>query len=161
MLISWFREARLRLLPGKMSLVVAVSFAAGAGLTAGGPYLAKWLGGNGSDPAPAPLIDKRFIPLGRSYLPELGKQYSAAWNEGAKALESGQSVSSALKCVSQTWDHGRVELFDRLLTPELSKIVPEGQADTETKLVDRLALARAWRGLASGLGTRRWVIGWP
>jgi hypothetical protein len=161
MLMSWFREARLRFIPGKTFRLVAISFAAGAGLTVGLPHLAKWLGGYEPGPAPAPLVDDRFIPLGRAYLPELGKQYAAAWIEGAKALEAGQPVSSALKSVSQTWDHGRAELFDRLLTPELSKIVPDGQADAETKVVDRLALARAWRGLASGLVSRRWVIGWP
>ena len=60
------------------------------------------------------MLDVRFIPLGKTYLPELGRVYAAAWNEGARALESGQPVAAALKSVDQSWDSGRVQLFDRL-----------------------------------------------
>ncbi|MGC1719643.1 MAG: hypothetical protein WA746_11705 [Isosphaeraceae bacterium] len=82
-----------------------------------------WLWGDGSKPAPPPLLDVRFIPLGKTYLPELSRAYAAAWNEGAKALESGQPVTAALKSVRQSWDSGQVQLFDRLVTPEFSKFV--------------------------------------
>ncbi len=43
------------------------------------------------------MLDVRFIPLGKTYLPELSRVYAAAWNEGAKALESGQPVTATLK----------------------------------------------------------------
>ncbi len=66
---------------------------------------------------------------------------------------SGQSVAAALKCVSQSWDSGRVQLFDRLIAPELSKIVADGQPESQVTTADRQALARAWRGFASGLGS--------
>ena len=69
------------------------------------------------------MLDVRFIPLGKTYLPELSRAYAAAWNEGAKALESGQPVTAALKSVRQSWDSGQVQLFDRLVTPEFSKFV--------------------------------------
>jgi hypothetical protein len=42
-------------------------------------------------------------PLGKTYLLELGRVYAAAWNEGGKALESGQPVAAALKSVGQSW----------------------------------------------------------
>jgi hypothetical protein len=52
------------------------------------------------------VLDVRFIPLGMTYLPELSRVYAAAWNQGAKALESGQPVTAALKSVGQSWDSG-------------------------------------------------------
>ena len=104
-----------------------------------------------------PALDSRFVTLGRAYLPELGKAYATAWNEGAKALESGQPVAAAIKTVGQSWDSGRGQLFDRLITPELTKIVADGQPESEVTAAARQALVRAWRGFASGLGSpRRW-----
>jgi hypothetical protein len=155
MLISWFQRWPFRLFPGKTVLLTAVSGALGAGLAVAVLALHGWLGGDGSRPSPPPVLDVRFIPLGQTYLPELGRVYAGAWNEGAKALESGQSVASALKSVGQSWDSGRVQLFDRLITPEFSKIVPEGQAESESTPAGRLALARAWRGFAAGLSAPR------
>jgi hypothetical protein len=153
MLIQWFRQRQSRLLPGKTILLIALSGAAGAGLTMAAPSIIAWLGG-GSHPSPAPpAFDERFIALGKTYVPELGRAYAAAWNEGANALESGQPVAASLKTVSDDWDTGRVQLFERLISPEFSKIVPEGQADADALLVNRMALARAWRGFAIGLGT--------
>jgi len=52
------------------------------------------------------VLDVRFIPLGKTYLPELSRVYAAAWNEGVKALQSGQPVTAALKSVGQSWDSG-------------------------------------------------------
>jgi len=43
-------------------------------------------------------------PLENTYLLELGRVYAAAWNEGEKAVESGQPVAAALKGVGQSWD---------------------------------------------------------
>ncbi len=66
-----------------------------------------------------------------------------AWKEGAKALESGQPVTAALKSVGQSWDSGQVQLFDRLVTPEFSKFVAENQPEAEARPTDLAALARA------------------
>ena len=104
-----------RLIPGKTLLLVAVSGALGAELAVGVPALHTWLWGDGSKPAPPPVLDVRFIPLGKTYLPELSRVYAAAWNEGAKALKSGHPVTAALKSVDQSWDSGQVQLFDRLV----------------------------------------------
>ena len=124
-------------------LLVAVSGALGAGLAVGVPALHTWLWGDGSKPAPPPVLNVRFIPLGKTYLPELNRVYAAAWNEGAKALESGQPVTAALKSVGQSWDSGQVQLFDRLVTPEFSKFVAENQPKAEAKPTDLAALALA------------------
>ena len=88
------------------------------------------------------MLDVRFIPLGKTYLPELSRVYATAWNEGAKALESGQPVTAALKSVGQSRDSGQVQLFDRLVTPEFSKFVAENQPEAEAKPTDLAALAR-------------------
>jgi hypothetical protein len=157
MLISWLQNVWLRLLKGQTIVLVLVAAAVGAGLAAGVPPVLQWLEGRKPTPTPAPLVDRTFIPVGRTYLSALGQQYGAAWVQGAQALESGQSVPSALKSVAQSWDLGRTQLFGRLLTPEFAKIVPEGQSDSEAKAADRLALARAWRGLAAGLTARSWL----
>ncbi|MGC8643448.1 MAG: hypothetical protein ACP5XB_26625 [Isosphaeraceae bacterium] len=157
MLKSFFQNVRSPL-TGKTLLLVLASAAVGAGLSAGIPPLAKWLEASKPTPAPAPLVDKTLIPLGRNYLAALGQEYAAAWIAGAKALESGQSVSSALKSVAQSWDQGRSQLFDRLLSPEFTKIIPDGQPDASTKPADRQAMAQAWRGLAAGLTSRTWLL---
>src|SRR4051794_15454140 len=68
--------------------------------------------------------DIRFTRLGRAYLPELGRVYAAAWYEGARRLEDGQSMASAIGAVGKAWDAGRIRLFDRLVTPEFDAIVP-------------------------------------
>jgi hypothetical protein len=102
--------------------------------------------------APAPSeVDARFRTLGRAYLPALGHAYAAAWLEGAKALEAGQPVDLALAAVGRSWDSGRTALFDRMVTPQFHKIVPEGRADAEITPAEKKALASAWRGFARGL----------
>jgi hypothetical protein len=100
-------------------------------------------------------LDGRFVPLGQNYLPELGRIYGKAWVEGAKNLESGQSVPAALRTVRTLWDAGRVQLFDRMITPEFSRIVAENRAPSQYTFAERQALARAWRGFAAGLETPR------
>ena len=78
--------------------------------------------------------------------------YATAWVEGAGALESGQPMDKALENVSAAWDAGRTNLFDRLITPELVKILPEGQEPSAITPAQRQELSRAFRGFAVGLG---------
>jgi hypothetical protein len=79
--------------------------------------------------------------------------YAAAWYEGARGLEEGRTVDAAIATVARSWEAGRVNLFDGLVTPEFAAIFPQGmshpprlEGDT-----DRQALARAWRAFAAGL----------
>jgi hypothetical protein len=102
-----------------------------------------------------PRVDARLAPLGRAYLPALGRTYAAAWIEGAKALEAGQSVDAALHVVGRSWDSGRQALFHRVVAPQFSRIVPDGQPDAATDPARKQALAAAWRGFARGLDAGR------
>jgi hypothetical protein len=102
-------------------------------------------------PDPGAARDARFAALGRAYLPRLGKAYSSAWEDGAKALEAGKGVSAALEIVSQSWSANRTKLYDEMLTPELAKIVAESVKDSDVTPSERAAMAAAWRGLSLGL----------
>jgi hypothetical protein len=115
--------------------------------------LALSAGSCGRSAGSAGPLDARYIPLGQRYLPELGRAYAKAWNEGAKRLENGQSVPAALQSVRTVWEAGRIQLFDRWITPEFSRIAPESRAQSQFSYEQRKALARAWRGFAAGLET--------
>jgi hypothetical protein len=106
---------------------------------------------DGHADAPPPPHDRRFVSLGRSYLPRLGGAYADAWDQGAHALDSGQTISAALDTVARSWTSNRTEIYDTLLTPELVKLVPESVKDSDVTPAERAALAAAWRGLALGL----------
>jgi hypothetical protein len=101
---------------------------------------------------PAPAKDPHFVKVGRAYLPDLGKAYAAAWEEGAKGLEAGQPLSAAVAAVGKAWDANRAQLFDRTATAEFAKIIPESQKDADVTPQQRAAMAAAWRGFAAGLG---------
>ncbi len=98
MLISWLQWWMSRLIPGKTLLLVAVSGALGAGLAVGVPALHTWLWGDGSKPAPPPMLDVRFIPLGKTYLPELSRVYATAW----KTLYLFSSIGESGNC-NRVW----------------------------------------------------------
>ena len=100
---------------------------------------------------PAPF-DSSFVAVGKGYARQLAQSYSQSWEEGAKALDSGQDVAAALKAVTDSWQSKRQDLFEKAVTPNLSKIVPEAKAAADLTATDRAALARAFRGLARGLG---------
>jgi hypothetical protein len=103
-------------------------------------------------PSPGPVHDPRFVALGKAYLPQLGKAYAAAWEEGAKQLEAGAGIATALDALSKTWSANRAQLYDHVLTPEFSKIVTESVKDADVTPAERSAMAAAWRGFAIGLG---------
>jgi len=139
-----------RLVPGKTVLLVVCSGALGAGLVLGALAALGSLDSGASAPV-TPAVDDRFVALGKVYLPQLGKVYASAWTEGAGALESGQPLESSLQKVSAAWDAGRTGLFDRLITPEFAKILPQDQDESAMTPDRRARLARAWRGFAAGL----------
>jgi hypothetical protein len=103
-------------------------------------------------PNPGDSPNAQFVAIGKAYLPQLGKSYSAAWEEGAKQLEAGGGISAALGAVSKTWSANRTKLYDHMLTPEFSRIVPESVKDADLTPAERSAMAAAWRGLSLGLG---------
>ncbi len=140
----------LSLVPSPRSVMtVAISGAVGAAVSIG---VSQWLRmSEGPAPSPPPPVDRRFVALGRAYLPQLGNAYAAAWDHGAKALDSGQDLSAALDLVAQTWTANRTDVYNKLLTPEQVKIVPESTKDADVTPAERAAMAAAWRGFALGL----------
>jgi hypothetical protein len=138
------------LFPGRRTLVtVTLSSVMGGAVAIG---VSDWLRPLDSPSAsPQPPYDRRFVSLGRTYLPQLGKAYAAAWDHGANALDSGQPISAALDTVAQTWTADRTAIYDKLLTPELAKIVSESVKDSDVTPAERAAMAAAWRGFALGL----------
>jgi len=138
------------LLPSRRTfLTVALSSTVGAALAIGG--LAWLRAPNGPAPGPQPAHNPRFVTLGKAYLPQLGKAYAAAWEEGAKQLDAGQGVAAALDAVSKTWLSNRSQLYDHLVTPEFSKIIAESVKDADVTPQERAAMSAAWRGFALGL----------
>jgi hypothetical protein len=150
-----FSPGRLCLSLGKTFVLIAISTVLAAGLTTAAAALKRSLGRGAKSPPPTASAPGPFVALGRDYLPELGRAYAAAWNEGALALDSGQPVALALTVVGQSWENARVRLFDRLMAPELARIVPDGQPEAHISRASRQALARAWRDLALGLSSPR------
>ncbi|MGO9471070.1 MAG: hypothetical protein ACLQIB_41575 [Isosphaeraceae bacterium] len=134
---------------GRTLLTVVASALVGGSATLG---IALWLRSHEGANLAQPGHDARFLALGRAYLPQLGAAYSRAWDQGATALDSGQTVSAALDLVAKNWTSNRTTLFDKLVAPELAKIVPESIKDSDVTHEERAALAAAWRGFAAGLG---------
>ena len=134
------------LLPGWRVLLTVV------GSSLAGAALAVAISSSLRAPAnPGPAHDPRFAELGKAYLPQLGKAYAAAWEEGARQLEAGTGVAAALDVVSKTWSSNRTHLYDHVFTPEFSRIVAESVKDADVTQEERASLAAAWRGLAIGL----------
>ena len=138
------------LLPSRRTLVtVALSGTLGAALAMFA--YAQLMTFNQPVPNPEQPQNPQFVAIGKAYLPQLGKAYAAAWEEGAKQLESGGGISTALDAVSKTWSANRTKLYDQMLTPEFSKIVAESVKDADLTPAERSAMAAAWRGLSLGL----------
>jgi hypothetical protein len=101
--------------------------------------------------AAGPPADARLTAIGRAYMPELGRAYAAAWEAGARDLDAGKPIGTAIGTVGTTWSTGRSALYDRTITPALKTIVPEGTADVDVTAGQRAAMAAAFRGLAAGV----------
>jgi hypothetical protein len=130
-------------------LTVVLSSLLGAALAIG---LATWLWSpDGPSPSPVPPKDPHFARLGRTYLPELGKAYATAWEDGAKGLDTGQNLSDALGTVAKAWGTNRTQLFDQMASPEFRKLIAESKKAADVTPQERAAMAAAWRGFALGL----------
>jgi hypothetical protein len=93
----------------------------------------------------------RCVALGREYMAELRNTYALAWYAGALDLEHSVPMGKVLERVAAVWAQRRVELFDRLVTPEFARIVPEEKKDEDVTATERWAMARAWHDFADGL----------
>ena len=131
---------------GRTLVTVIASALVGGSATFG---IAAWLRSHEGANAAQPGHDAHFAALGRAYLPQLALAYSRAWDQGAAALDSGQPVSAAIDLVAKNWMSGRTALFDKLVAPELGKIVPESIKDSDVTQAERTALAAAWRRVRS------------
>jgi hypothetical protein len=100
---------------------------------------------------PSPPHDPRFAALGRLYHYQLGMAYATAWEDGATLLDSGKSLATALETVGKSWEENRRKLFDQIVTPAFSKLIPESTNDSDVSAQARAAMSAAWRGFASGL----------
>ncbi len=135
---------------GRTVLLMAIAAFVGAGATFGGLFLTYYVKTRKPAPIPPPY-DARFAVMGKAYIPELAAAYAAAWDEGVKALEAGQSVSAAVETVAKAWTTNRTALYDKTLTPAFSKIVAQSVKDSDVTSAERAALIQAWRGLSIGL----------
>lgn len=127
-------------------LVVVGACSLGSGL------LFAWLFTRRDDTPSPGDYDRRFVAVGKAYLSDLGPAYATAWEDGAKVLDAGQSIGMALDTVAKSWEANRKVAGNKRLTPELNKVVAESKPDSEVTSEDRAALAKAYRGLAKGLG---------
>jgi hypothetical protein len=96
---------------------------------------------------------RQFVRAGRGYRTLLCEAYAAAWDEGARLLESGEPLSHAIDAVSRTWSASRTKLFDVELSPRFSGVIPESTKDDAVTPLQRATMASDWRGLAKGLRT--------
>ncbi len=106
---------------------------------------------NARQPATPRDDDSRFIAVGRSYRVALADDYGRAWDDGAKLLEAGQPVKTALEQVKTSFEANRLATFRQAIKPELAKIIPDGKPEQDITKAERGAYARAFRGLARGL----------
>jgi hypothetical protein len=137
-------------IPSRHTLfTIMISGLLGGGFALG---LSAWMrSSDGPSPTPPPPHDPHFVHIGRSYIDALGKTYAAAWDEGAKGLDAGQNLSTALDAVAKAWSANRIQLFDQIVTSEFGKLIPETTKDADVTPQERAAMAAAWRGFAMGL----------
>ena len=133
---------------GRTLLTVIASALLGGGATFGA---FTWLKSHDGAHAAGVQRDAHFAALGRLYRPQLARAYAQAWEAGATALDSGQSISATLDEVAKNWTSARTALFDKLVAPEFARIVPESIKDSDVTPTERAELAAAWRGFAAGL----------
>lgn len=109
---------------------------------------------HGGRPTPDGGLDRRFVAIGKAHVARLGHEYADAWDDGAKLLDAGQPVATAIEAVARSWEANRVAGFDGVITPEFSKVLPQSKPEKDVTAAERAALARAWRGFSRGLRSR-------
>jgi hypothetical protein len=95
-------------------------------------------------PTPAP-----GVAIGRAYAPQLLETYAAAWEKGATQVAAGLSSADVATTFGADWQKARTDLFNRVLKPELNRVLPEGAPIADQ--AQRDAVAKLWRDVAAGL----------
>lgn len=103
------------------------------------------------DTPPDPSLDPKFYQLGRTYSGTLASTYADALDAGASMLASGQTLSAAMAGIAKQWESGRSSAFEKSLTPEFARIIPESTKDADITSAQKDAMARACRSVAAGL----------
>lgn len=102
-------------------------------------------------PGPAPVVDPAFVKLGQTIAKTLAPNYGSAWGAYANEIDAGKPLSEAFKAQIAAWKASRDAVFTQHLTPEFSKILPEGTTDDKVTPAQRAAMSAAGRGLQKGL----------
>lgn len=104
--------------------------------------------------APTKPYDEAFVKTGESYGAHLSPTCGAAWSEAADLLDAGQPYSVAIAHAASSWTAGRQQLFDQLVSPDLTRIVAEGTKDADVTAAQRVKASSAFRGFGRGLGAK-------
>lgn len=100
-------------------------------------------------PQPAPDPAAPGVAIGRAYAPQLLETYAAAWEKGATQVAAGLSSADVANTFGTDWQKARTDLFNRVLKPELNRVLPEGAPIADQ--AQRDAVAKLWRDVAAGL----------
>jgi hypothetical protein len=100
-------------------------------------------------PQPAPDPAAPGVAIGRAYAPQLLETYAAAWEKGATQVAAGLSSADVATTFGADWQKARTDLFNRVLKPELNRVLPEGAPIADQ--AQRDAVAKLWRDVATGL----------
>jgi hypothetical protein len=104
-------------------------------------------------PTPAPVVPddptRPGVTIGRAYAPQLLETYAAAWEKGATQVAAGLSSADVAATFGPDWQKARTDLFNRVLKPELNRVLPEGAPIADQ--AQRDAVAKLWRDVATGL----------
>jgi hypothetical protein len=100
-------------------------------------------------PQPAPDPAAPGVAIGRAYAPQLLETYAAAWEKGATQVAAGLSSADVATTFGADWQKARTDLFNRVLKPELNRVLPEGAPIADQ--AQRDAVAKLWRDVAAGL----------
>lgn len=146
--------ATVGLTPGLLALIVAIPVACST--ITGGLVVAAalWLGHVPVPPGPtppAPVIDAKFVELGKSYGPALVAAYAENWQVMADRVDAGKPIGEAVTAFGVDWTARRNDLFDAQLAGPFKALVPEGATEDTITATQRSAYAAAARGVAKGL----------
>jgi hypothetical protein len=102
-------------------------------------------------PAPAPPPRTGLVAVGRAYVPTLATTYADSWEDGAKLLDAGQPVGTALDTVATSWGPRLTAAYNASVTPAFEKVLPQSKDEKDVTPEEKRALAAAWREFARGL----------
>lgn len=87
--------------------------------------------------------------LGRKFASSVVATLGDGWATAADILEQGKTVADAQSALQTKWQEGRIHAFTTQISPEFTKILPEGIEPTDP--AQRAAVVKLWRDFATGL----------